>query len=194
LATSCAAHLVVPITIYNQSQLSDGDIDAIVETANRLWQPYGVTLIPVSVHGVAVIVADKPPREAQPHPRVLGTTMFTDGHANPYIHLWVGAAYALLDTGSGWPLTTLTQIQHESSLRPMLGVALAHEFGHFLLDTPHHAVGGLLQALVSVSDLRHPTTEHLGLTADQQHTLCLAHDTIVARQALRDNFARALPK
>ena len=173
LATSCAAHLVVPITIYNQSQLSDGDIDAIVETANRLWQPYGVTLIPVSVHGVAVIVADKPPREAQPHPRVLGTTMFTNGHAEPYIHLWVGAAQALLDTAPR-PSSNMTDVERTASLRPVLGVAFAHELGHYLLDTPRHA-GGLLQPFPSVHDLLHPTIAHLGLTAQQQNNLCLAH-------------------
>jgi hypothetical protein len=143
-----------------------------------------------------VIVGDNPHSDApwDPHPRVLGTTMFVDGHANPYIHLWVGTAHALLDAGSGWPLSSLTKIEHEASLRPMLGVALAHELGHFLLDTPNHAVGGLLQALLSVSDLRHPTIEHLGLSAAQQHALCLARDTIVAQQALHDNFARAMRK
>ena len=54
LAPSCTADLTVPITIYNQSHLSEGDMDAILRTANDLWQPYGVTLVPVSSHGAAV--------------------------------------------------------------------------------------------------------------------------------------------
>jgi hypothetical protein len=175
LAPSCTADLTVPITIYNQSHLSEGDMDAILRTANDLWQPYGVTLVPVSSHGVAVIVADgwSAGNQGDASSMVLGTTMFTNGHADPYIHLWVGAAQALLDTAPR-PSSNMTDVERTASLRPVLGVAFAHELGHYLLDTPRHA-GGLLQPSLSVHDLQHPTIAHLGLTAQQQSNLCLAH-------------------
>jgi hypothetical protein len=175
LAPMCTADLTVPITIYNQSHLSDDDIDAIFRTANDLWQPYGVTLVPASSRGVAVIVADGWSSDSQgdASSMVLGTTLFTNGHADPYIHLWVGAAQALLDTVTR-PSSNTSDVERTASLRPVLGVAFAHELGHYLLDTPRHA-GGLLQPFPSVYDLQHPTIAHLGLTTQQQSKLCLAH-------------------
>ena len=48
----------VPITIDNRSHMTASELDAIVETAGRLWRPYGVTLAVERKDGVAIIVSD----------------------------------------------------------------------------------------------------------------------------------------
>jgi hypothetical protein len=55
----------------------------------------------------------------------------------------------------------------------MMGVALAHELGHYLLDTTHHSTAGLLRESLSVSDLAHPNPAHLRLTDKQQRRICI---------------------
>jgi len=57
---------------------------AVIEIAERLWRPYRVTLVARPTDGVAVIVSNgSSKREGSATGRVLGTTMFTDGHAMP---------------------------------------------------------------------------------------------------------------
>jgi hypothetical protein len=170
----CVRGLDVPITVYNGSQMTVSELDAIVQTAGTLWRPYGVTLAPVPEHGVAVIVSrGSSDRDGlRPSRMTLGTTMFSDGHAVPYIHLWVGAAEALLDASVTPHVWSMPTIERDSRLLPMLGVALAHELGHFLLDTAAHTLEGMLQRVIPFRDLERPTPERLGLSAQQQFALC----------------------
>jgi hypothetical protein len=53
----------------------------------------------------------------------------------------------------------------------MLGVALAHELGHYLLDTSQHSAAGLLQAGLTIHQLAFPEPARLTLTAEQQRLL-----------------------
>jgi hypothetical protein len=57
-------------------------------------------------------------------------------------------------------------------LARMLGVALAHEFGHYLLDTTEHSSQGLLRRMLRVSDMQQANPDYLTLTDEQQHQLC----------------------
>jgi hypothetical protein len=173
-ATSpCARRFDVPITIYNRSYMTASELDAIVETAGSLWHPYGVTLAPVSEHGVAVIVSHGSTEpEGSSNRLVLGTTMFSDGHAVPYIHLWVDAAEELVYATTLTHAWNMPTIERDSQLVPVLGVALAHELGHFLLDTSSHTLDGMLQRVIPLRDLQHPSPARLGLSTDQRIALC----------------------
>jgi len=175
--STCAPSLsVLPITVYNRSRMNGPELDAIVETADRLWRPYGVTISSGAPHGVAVIVGLEPPARKPfgSDPIVLGTTLFSDGHAKPYIHLWVGGAEALIKAadGDGRRLSAMTPVERDAELLPVLGVALAHEIAHYLLDTPHHSRVGLLQTTLRFRDLLAASPEHLPLTDQQQRALC----------------------
>lgn len=167
---------VVPVTIYNRSRLYDAKIAAIVTTANTLWTPYGVTFEIRPAHGVAVIVSGDGLPSLDSGRFVLGTTSFTDGHANPYIHLWLDAAEALVASpyGEGPRFTGLPDRQRDQVLVSVMGVALAHELAHYLLDTPNHTQGGLLQNALEFQDMAHPEPARLYLTPEQQHALCAA--------------------
>ena len=107
-------------------------------------------------------------------PSVLGDTLFTDGHATPYIHLWPANAEALA-IGSeigGRPFTFLARTERDAILLRMLGVALAHELAHYLLDTSSHAAGGLLRNPIGVNELASADPAHLRLSRQQQRLIC----------------------
>ena len=98
-----------------------------------------------------------------------------DGHAEPRIHLWLGAAEALASRAdvSAPPFRVRSREDRDATLTQMLGVALAHEIGHYLLDTSHHAPNGLLQPVISLRDFEAPDLTHLRLNPDQRRQLCL---------------------
>jgi hypothetical protein len=167
---------VVPVTIYNRSRLTEAKLAIVVATANKLWVPYGVKIEGGHEHGLAVIVSPDVAELARldTAPLVLGTTSFTDGHANAYIQLWPRAAETLAGNsgGEGRRFAVLPNVERDRILNSMMGVALAHELAHYLLDTPRHSLDGLLQEAMSFSDLVHPTTERLFLSVEQQQALC----------------------
>jgi hypothetical protein len=179
--SECVADLahpkVVGLKIYNQREISEAGLNQILEVASRIWKPYGVDLEPsTSRDAIAVVVSRDTSADASDfRPAVLGDTLFTKGHATPYIHLWPGNAEALA-IGSemdGRPFTSRPPDERNAIVVRMLGVALAHELAHYLLDTANHSAVGLLRATISVNDLASPRPDHLRLSTKQQQLICL---------------------
>jgi len=168
---------VVGLRIYNQPPLRDASVNQILDITNRIWNPYGVRFKrSENADAITVVVSARAASgPADLRPTVLGDTLFTSGHATPYIHLWPGNAEALA-TGSeiqGRPFMSLSLNERDIILVQMLGVALAHELAHYLLDTSHHSPAGLLRGIIGVDDLAFPNPAHLRLTHDQQQLICL---------------------
>ncbi len=173
------APLVVHVRIANQSRLTPADVARVLDVAGRIWLPYRITLEPGAGDGaVTVVVTDGPTATTADSggATVLGTTLFSEGHATPYIRLSVGAAEAAADAchGDGLPFAERPGAARSAILQRMLGVALAHELAHYLLDTAQHSAGGLLRADIRVTELVRPAAVHYPLTLDQQHRLCAA--------------------
>lgn len=168
---------VVRVKIYNQSPMSPADIDAVVDVANRIWVAYGVSLQPQNdPEAVAIVLSNRRHSRDDSGPIVLGTTLFTNGHATPYINVSLAAAQqvaAETDEG-GVPFDARPQVQREAIVVRILGVALAHEMGHYLLDTAGHSSAGLLQRGLPSRELARAEPSHLQLTAAQRHLLCPA--------------------
>lgn len=179
--SKCAIDVAHPravrLRIYNQSELTETALIRLLEIANGIWKPYGVTLESgTGSDAIAlVVVRDTSAAAGDFRPAVLGDTLFTGGHATPYIHLWPGNAEALA-IGSemdGRPFTSRPQDERQAIVVRMLGVALAHELAHYLLDTASHSAVGLLRATISVNDLAFPRPGHLRLSTTQQKLMCL---------------------
>jgi len=168
------------LKIYNQSRLSESMVAAILDTANRIWTPYSVRFeVGTSPDGIVVIVsADSTEPGSETGRTVLGTTLFMHGHATPYIHLWPGAAEAFAESTAieNRPFSLRTREQRERILLQMMGAALAHELGHYLLDMAQHSREGLMQTPISIRDLAFPDPARLGLTRAQQRLLCPPDD------------------
>lgn len=179
--TGCTEHhanRVLSVRIYNQTTLTPAGVESIVEVANQLWARYGVSLdLNPGPDEIAVVLqAGSSSVLSHREPTVLGSTLFSEGHATPYIHLSMDHSEAVavdlhLD---GPPFMDRPQPQRLAILARILGVALAHELGHYVLDTPDHAPDGLLQKSLKPRDFVEADPVLLRLTIDQQQRLCPA--------------------
>lgn len=167
---------VVGLRIYNQPEISAAGVQRILAMANRIWNPYGVTVEASTKDDAITVVlsAAKTASSTSLQPAVLGDTLFFDGHATPYIHLWPANAEALATRGEieGRPFVSRSLVERDLILVQMLGVALAHELAHYLLDTTSHSTVGLLRGTLGVNDLAFPKPGHLRLTHEQQRRMC----------------------
>ncbi len=171
------ARRAVAVRISNQSSMRQAGLETMMEVTNRIWARYGVAIERSDdPRAVSVIVSNHPTgeRAASAHATVIGTTLFTEGHATAFIKLSLGAAeaFAIGSQDGGIPFTSQPRAERDAMLERMMGVALAHELGHYLLDTAEHARSGLLQTGLSLRDFTHPEPAHLALTRDQQRQLC----------------------
>lgn len=179
--SECAGEIpeprVVALKIYDQAAMSTVGLQRIVETANRIWRPYGVSVEPTTSQSAITVVVSRAVTATATdlRPAVLGDTLFTNGHATPYIHLWPANAEALA-TGAeidGLPFIARSRVERDLILTQMLGVALAHELAHYLLDTSIHSTAGLLRGTLGVNDLAFPKPGHLRLTREQRQRMCI---------------------
>jgi len=149
---------------------------SILEVANRIWTPYGVSVeTTTSLEAITVVVsAGTMPGTIDAAPLAVGDTLFTQGHATPYIHLWLGAAEVLARSSQadGQPFTLKPPAERDAILLRMLGVALAHELGHYLLDTARHSTAGLLRQTMAARDMEHPDPAHLRLSRKELQLMC----------------------
>jgi hypothetical protein len=174
---------VARVMLFNQSRMNDDDIAKILAVANRIWLAYDVAVeADASPDAIKVIVSANAMRSGPP--MAIGDTLFTKGHATPYIHLWLGAAEALAAGAEidGRTFTSRSIDERNTILGHMLGVALAHELGHYLLDSRNHSTAGLLRETLSVSDMAFPKAPHLQLTHEQQRLMCLRSDTVLTER------------
>lgn len=167
---------VVRVKVYNQTHMQQADIDALIDLTNRIWLPYGVSIEQVeSVDALAIVVSAVGRKPALVDGRaVLGETLFSQNHATPYIRLWLGAARALSEATptNGAAFVMLPREERDAILLRMMGVALAHELAHYLLDTERHSLRGLLRAAISIRDFQQPDLARLELTRGQQRLMC----------------------
>jgi hypothetical protein len=146
-----------------------------MEEAAGIWAAYGVDVhrsgaSDVSGDGavrLVVMLADRPDRRIAK--AALGSIVFVDDVPEPAIVMYRSAITAVLSTvtlnGSNdreWP-TAL----HDLVLGRVLGRALAHEIGHFLLQSRDHAATGLMRAQQWTPDLVSPDHRRYVLSADE---------------------------
>jgi hypothetical protein len=166
---------VVRLKLYNQSRLRQADVDALLEVANSIWIAYGVTLeLGTDADAIALVLTKDKSSPPASTTVVLGTTLFTRGHATPYIRLSPAAAEAFAEEEGGISFNAAPPDKRDAMLTRMLGIALAHELAHYLLDTAQHSTGGLLQPSLSIQEMAFPEAAHLRLTRKQQRLLCPA--------------------
>ena len=166
---------VLRLKIYNQARLNDAALTTILGVTNGIWDPYGVRLEAAeNPDAVAVVVfSGTMSGRSSVGGLAMGDTLFMNGHATPYIRLYLGAAKLLAENAEtdGPPFVNKPRNDQLAILTRMLGVALAHEIGHYLLDTSAHSAEGLLRSIISARDLEEPNPAHLRLTHKQLRLL-----------------------
>jgi len=98
----------------------------------------------------------------------LGSIRFLDGVPEPAILLYPHVIATLV---SATPAGSFFIVNSPGVLRDLvlgrvLGRALAHEIGHFLLRSQQHSAVGLMRALQPTADLVDPSRQRFGLSSD----------------------------
>lgn len=146
-----------------------------VAEASRVWTPYRVSIRqggPVSDDAVVVrvTIANRAPSTA-PDPRAVGSIQFQNGSPLPEITLFEQRAWELICATAGadadhWPISYRNML-----LGRVLGRALAHELGHFLLQSRQHSAAGLMRAAPPVAELIAESRATLFLTPEELELL-----------------------
>ena len=159
VATAGAAgrELVVDVRLAASAQLSSIARASLMREVNDIWQREGVRLQwPFS-----------PPADAVPDFALRALVVQRESATGNSVHQWpvgellfdqsdnavavasIEAAERVLATAARADEPTAL---HERRLGVILGRALAHEMGHYLLNTPGHARRGLMRASIDARD------------------------------------------
>jgi hypothetical protein len=164
-------HLRVDISIQGVA-LPPAFVSAAIEEAADIWSAYGVEIRIPDVNDaeqdrpVRLAVTLSPPPEAL-RAGTLGSIVFKGDAPEPTIELYPSAASALVagiafnSLGEPWPAGL-----KDRAVARVLGRALAHEVGHFLLRSKRHSTDGLMKAKLVASDLASPDRRRFALSAD----------------------------
>jgi hypothetical protein len=165
-------HLRVDISIQGVA-MPPAFVTAAIEEAADIWTAYGVEIRMAGVNdaehdgAVRLAVRLSPPPDTL-KAGTLGSIVFKGDAPEPTIELYPSAAFALVATiafnalGEPWPPGL-----KDRAVARVLGRALAHEVGHFLLRSKGHSSGGLMKAKLAGWDLASPDRRRFVLSADE---------------------------
>jgi hypothetical protein len=151
---------------------------AVAEEAARVWAPYGIALdespadSPCHSGSITLHVAMAQTPDPGTNPHALGSIVFTGGAPEPSISLYVATAADLVSIAtrsdpSHWPVA-----YRDVLLSRVLGRALAHEIGHYVLNARTHSESGLMRAVQPVTELMEFRDTNLALSPADAATLC----------------------
>jgi len=169
-------HLRVDIAIQGVSA-PPAVVAAAIEEAAGIWAAYGVEIRmsgendaePDRAVRLALTLASTKQRMAT---GALGSIGFSGDAPQPAIALYPETASALIAAVASsrrentWPAGSGDRV-----LARVLGRALAHEIGHFLLRSKSHSTAGLMRAEQIGTDLMAPDHRGFALSADEVRRL-----------------------
>jgi hypothetical protein len=148
---------------------------AALTEAAAVWAPYGVELRRADA-GTAdagivlrVVVTDHPAGAVLGHS--LGSVAFHDGVPAPVINLYAATAGELVSATTNRESDRWPALYANAVLGRVLGRALAHEVGHYLLRERSHAGRGLMRAVQRGDDLMALDRRRLFLEPGEQQVL-----------------------
>lgn len=166
-----------PLRIRIASQ-PDVDEDVLAQArieVEMIWRPYGIAVVwqrawwndtdgPQPV--LFVHIVDTPARVDNAE-HTLAWLVFADGRPLPYARVSLPAAMRRVATASLFEGKSLADAPREvqrQALGRVIGRALAHEIGHFLLGSTEHASVGLMARMIEGPLLVHPGRGYFTLT------------------------------
>jgi hypothetical protein len=170
--------------------------ESLMEEVTHIWARYAVDVRRVGAADsgrdgairLTVVLADHP--EGKVTTDALGSITFVDGEPEPTIVMYPNAVAMLVSLikinnhpDQEWPFALRDAIYGR-----VLGRALAHEIGHYLLRSREHSVVGLMRARQSSSDLTRIDRDGFTLSAgDRLRVHALASMTLETATASRDH-------
>jgi hypothetical protein len=162
----------VPVAVFAPRDVTDSLVQRICAEASAIWETAGVAF---ACHRVgSQVEADDWPldvtiddRGAGEQPgRALGWITFTDNRPDHSIRLSRAHADDLVRATPG--LNDRTIAAHEMLIGRALGRALAHELGHYLLQSKAHTSDGLMRRVWRSVDSFAADRRGFELTAEQR--------------------------
>jgi hypothetical protein len=173
LALSIAAaptDVPLHVALAFDSSVSPSIRASMIKEAARIWGPYHVAIgTEAAAIALRVSFVERPGHGVNQHS--LGSIEFCDGVPETAISLYDGTAADLVwgasqMTGTHWP-----EGYKDVLLGRVLGRALAHEIGHYLLRSAAHSRNGLMSADQPVLDLMAVDDRKLMLSPHDQEAL-----------------------
>jgi hypothetical protein len=161
------------------------DMRALVqEEVAELWRPYGIDVIwepewregdPRPKPDLFVFFVDRElAGRATRGATAVAWILFVDGQPRELVNVSVAAARRLLDA-TPWlderPVRLAPIHVQDRLIGRMIGRALAHEIGHFLLASSKHAKHGLMKPLITPAEFVKIGRNHLQLVDDDARFL-----------------------
>jgi len=151
---------------------------AVTQEAARVWAAYGIEVDgpPMTAGGrpgtitLHVSMARRPAHGT--NDQSLGSIVFHDGVPEPSISLYVASADDLISTAAEYDPSHWPPAFHDELLGRVLGRALAHEIGHYVLRMRGHSTFGLMRAVHPIAELMEIRGRNLALSPDDRETLC----------------------
>jgi hypothetical protein len=154
----------------------DVDAETVQTEVAALWRDYGVDIIwegrwderaAGSKPDLFVYFVDRELHEG-PHrgASAVAWIVFFDGVPGPVINVSVAAADRLLKNTpwlDGRPMRLAPQNLQDQLISTMIGRALAHEIGHYLLASTTHASDGLMRPMITPAEFVRIGRKHLKL-------------------------------
>jgi hypothetical protein len=158
--------------------------EAAQEEVEELWRAYGVDIVWQKEWLEGGDLRDKPElfvffvdRELEnPHSSAtpVAWILFVEGTPRQLINVSVSAARRLMNDAP-WhnerPIRMAPTSAQDRLLGRMIGRALAHEIGHYLLASSKHANKGLMKPLISPAEFVKEGRKHLELVQDDMRAL-----------------------
>jgi hypothetical protein len=182
---SCSESLNDPQTLHVRWVPAPGIDEAVTAKAQEeieiIWRRYGVTIV-WAPHWSPASGAMMPDLFIQfvegPAPtknnNAIAWIPFANGVPLPYARVSRPAAMRLLVTKAWFDDRRLVDQSPDiqvAALGRIVGRALAHEIGHFLIAKPGHAKNGLMRAAIDPTTLTHPGREYFKLERDDERAM-----------------------
>jgi hypothetical protein len=154
-------------------------VETVQAEVEELWRTYGVDILWEDAWKegetrqkpdlFVYFVDHELDRGASRGPTAVAWILFVEGSPRPLINLSVAAAQRLLDA-TRWlderPVRYAPVSIQDRLVGTMIGRALAHEIGHYLLASSKHAKDGLMKPLITPAEFVKHGRKHLQLMPD----------------------------
>jgi hypothetical protein len=167
-AAGAAEFPPMTVHVHTAPSVSPLLLDKTLDEAAAVWRPTGVTFHWKTIAGLPreepdqvtprVIIADQKGQTPKQGGAPLGWVNFRDEEPDQEIHISrTNAAEMLrLTRGPTRPIERMTPLEGSVILGRILGRALAHELGHYLLKTRSHTSAGLMRGRRPVQEFYAP--------------------------------------
>lgn len=153
----------VRICVSHLSQVGPHSIDLrmMEREVNQIWAPYGVTLEGLAERckatGDGPVLKVRIRRQENVKPMgiphgTLGNIYFVGGRPTPLIDLWADEAMRVMGGSHVGFNQGLSDPRTRQEMGRLLGRSLAHELGHYLLESRAHTEAGLMRRVYDRKD------------------------------------------